>query len=153
MLSNNCNSQIRIDYPLRRRNVHSYHDIFLQYFFLKEEEKTPREFLLPTVPAAPLPVPTAPTAAPTTPRTSTSTTTTATTAKPFELTPLSTEPTTPRIYVSTSNFRPTLPNFSEEELDQDQDEASEEARKSDPLSLIQQIPLVLAPRKPKQVHF
>ena len=53
--------------------------------------------------------------------------------------------------MSTSNFRPTLPNFSQEDLEEEKaSQEDQDAKKSDPLSLIQQIPLVLAPRKPKQ---
>ena len=47
--------------------------------------------------------------------TSTTTAQTTTTSQPFEFTPLPTEPTTPRVYVSTSNFRPTLPTSEPEE--------------------------------------
>ena len=53
--------------------------------------------------------------------------------------------------MSTSNFRPTLPNFSQEDLEEEKaSQEDQDTKKSDPLSLIQQIPLVLAPRKPKQ---
>merc|ERR1712106_889827 len=47
--------------------------------------------------------------------TSTTTVQTTTTSQPFKFTPLPTEPTTPRVYVSTSNFRPTLPTLEPEE--------------------------------------
>jgi hypothetical protein len=47
--------------------------------------------------------------------TSTTTAQTTTTSQPFKFTPLPTEPTTPRVYVSTSNFRPTLPTLEPEE--------------------------------------
>merc|ERR1712106_147420 len=47
--------------------------------------------------------------------TSTTTVQTTTTSQPFKFTPLPTEPTTPRVYVSTSNFRPTLPSLEPEE--------------------------------------
>merc|ERR1712106_759762 len=43
--------------------------------------------------------------------TTTTTVQTTTTSQPFKFTPLPTEPTTPRVYVSTSNFRPTLPTL------------------------------------------
>merc|ERR1712013_229256 len=51
----------------------------------------------------------------TTTTTTTVQTTTTTTSQPFKFTPLPTEPTTPRVYVSTSNFRPTLPTLEPEE--------------------------------------
>merc|ERR1711892_250080 len=47
--------------------------------------------------------------------TTTTTVQTTTTSQPFKFTPLPTEPTTPRVYVSTSNFRPTLPTLEPEE--------------------------------------
>ena len=123
----------------------------------QDQNKVPRGFLLPTVPSVNTRPPS--TASSTTVSTSTTTTapptTTPTTA--FELTPLSSEATTPRLYVSTSNFRPTLPNFGQEaETEQTspatEAEAKEPAKKpaKDPVNLIQQIPLVLAPRQPKQ---
>ena len=80
----------------------------------------------------------------TTPGTTTSSSTTTTTS--FDLTPASTDPTTPKIYVSTSNFRPTLPNFGQDELESEQ--VTENNK--NPLNLIQQIPLVLAPKETSQ---
>ena len=106
--------------------------------------------LLPTVRTEKVEtVPESPTA-PTVPSTTT-TSKPRTTTTTVELTPAAEETTTPRIYVSTSNFRPTLPNFGQENTEPPlaQPEVTSERSKS-PISLIQQIPLVLAPRKPKQ---
>ena len=108
--------------------------------------------LLPTVRTEKVEsVPESPTA-PTVPSTTTTARPRTTTTTTVELTPAAVETTTPRIYVSTSNFRPTLPNFGQENTEQPplgQPEVTSAKSKS-PISLIQQIPLVLAPRKPKQ---
>ena len=112
-------------------------------------------FLLPTVRSKVDDVPTVPTAPPTTAKTTTSTTTTVktTTTTTFELTPLSTEPTTPRVYVSTSNFRPTLPNFGQEEEEEEltsQEEEQEEVVEQPETVVtdvkVPRVPLVLAPQ-------
>ena len=116
-------------------------------------QRFPTGFLLPTVRNKVDDVPTVPTAPPTTARTTTSTTTTekTTTTTTFELTPLSTEPTTPRVYVSTSNFRPTLPNFGQEEEEQssqqeEQEEVVEEPETEVSDVKVPRVPLVLAPQ-------
>ena len=119
-------------------------------------QRFPTGFLLPTVRNKVDDVPTVPTAPPTTAKTTTSTTTTKkTTTTTFELTPLSTEPTTPRVYVSTSNFRPTLPNFGQEEEEEEEEQSSEEEEQEEVVEeperletdvKVPRVPLVLAPQ-------
>ena len=118
-------------------------------------QRFPTGFLLPTVRNKVDDVPTVPTAPPTTAKTTTSTTTTKkTTTTTFELTPLSTEPTTPRVYVSTSNFRPTLPNFGQEDEEEEEQSSQEEEQEEvveEPETLetdvkVPRVPLVLAPQ-------
>ena len=67
---------------------------------------------------------------------------TTTTSKPFQFTPLPTELTTPRVYVSTSNFRPTLPTSKPEE----QTPSEIFVVETSSIGNINQ-PLVLAPKK------
>ena len=66
---------------------------------------------------------------------------------------MSTEPTTPRVYVSTSNFRPTLPNFGQEEDEEEEQTSQEEEQEEvveEPETVVTEVevprvPLVLAP--------
>ena len=52
------------------------------------------------------------------------------------------------MYVSTSNFRPTLPNFGQDSQTEETTAPAEAPNNKKPKNLIQQIPLVLAPKQP-----
>ena len=142
-----------------RYNVRSTNNKLLSFQDSPAPQRVPTGFLLPTVRSKIVDdVPTVPTAPPTTAKTSTATTTTTTTTTTekttttttFELTPLSTEITTPRVYVSTSNFRPTLPNFGQEEDEEAQEvvETPSEPETVKPDVTVPRVPLVLAPETP-----